>query len=339
MSNKYKISLFVIASALAMSAYVAIYFYQFGRGVLAEWWLLNVTQKKEQIAQSHKDNRLLIVSGSNGLFGFNSNVVSKETGYDVINMAMHAGLDLSYYRMIIEDNVRRGDIVVMPLEFSYYSREDAYTGWFVDNIIAWGDFYLRWETLWKKVEFFSHTSLSKVVSGLVAPVKQNYDSLDKVLAFTNTDGKYYGYSYKSLNNRGDLNRFNFVTDLVKDLTHNQDKWKIVLSYGKDNEKITEHTIDELIKIKRIVEERGARLYVSWPTTMQTKYFNDTDSEAVRMTREVKKQLSEIGISTLCNPFYANLPQRYFLDTYYHLNGDGAKIRSDKFSQCIKQELK
>ncbi|EHJ7990358.1 hypothetical protein KB270_002480 [Escherichia coli] len=339
MNNKSKIILFAIAVLLSMSAYVSLYFYQFGRGVLAEWWLLNVTQKKIQIAESHKGKRVFIVAGSSGIFGFNSDIITERTGFDVINMSMHAGLDLSYYRMIIEKTVRGGDTVIMPLEFSYYRRADEYTGWFVDNIMAWGSDYLKWNTIWKNVEFFSHVSLSRVVTGLVSPIKHNYDSLEKVMAFSNPSGTYNGYSYKSLNARGDINRFNFMHWSVKELIDQHDKNRGTLSYGNGNVTITSHTMRELLKIKNFVESRGALLYISWPTTMQTKYFNPDNAGAKMLVDDVKEQLSEKGFKFLCDPFYANLPQFYFLDTYYHLNGDGAKIRSERFSQCLNDEMK
>lgn len=339
MSNKSKITAFALAAVLSMSAYVALYFYQFGRGVLAEWWILNVTQKKVQIAESHEGNRVFLVAGSSGIFGFNSDLISEKTGMDVINMSMHAGLDLSYYRMLIEQTVRKGDTVIMPLEFSYYRRADEYTGWFVDNIMAWGGDYLKWNTAWKNVEFFSHVSLSRVVTGLVAPIKKNFDSLEQVHSFSNPSGTYDGYSYKSLNDRGDINRFNYMHWSVKELIDHQDKNRGTLSYGNGHVTITDHTMAELTKIKALVEGRGAKFYMSWPTTMQTKFFNPDNAGAKMLVEDVKSQLTAKGFKFLCDPFYANLPQSYFLDTYYHLNGDGARVRSERFAQCLNDEMK
>lgn len=339
MGNKSKIILLVLSSLVSMSAYVALYYYQFGRGVVAEWWLRNVTDKKIQIANDARGERLFLVAGSSGIFGFNSQLISQQTGKNVINLSMHAGLDLSYYRMIIEQVVRKGDTIILPLEFSYYSRNDEYTGWFVDNTMAWGYDYLHWNTLWKNVEFFSHVSLARVVTGVFAPIKSNFDDIEQVKKFHNTNGKYYGYSYKSLNDRGDINRFNFMHPRVKELISEQDKNKATLSYGSGHLNVSQHTKSELIKIKKIIESRNASLYISWPTTMQTKYFNSENVESKILVRDVTTQLEKIGFSFLCDPFYANLPQHYFIDTHYHLNGDGAKIRSERFAQCLIKELK
>ncbi|SUG34647.1 Uncharacterised protein [Salmonella enterica subsp. arizonae] len=79
----------------------------------AEWWVVNVQDKKEQISKDKKSNRIIFLAGSNGLFGLNSNIISNITEKNAINLAMHASLDISYYRMLLEKNITDGDIVIL----------------------------------------------------------------------------------------------------------------------------------------------------------------------------------------------------------------------------------
>ncbi|HAX7483228.1 TPA: hypothetical protein JTN37_004547 [Escherichia coli] len=339
MNNKTKISIFIVAFLTVMSCYIALFYYQIGRGVVAEWWLRNVTEKKLQISKNKPNERVIIVAGSNGLFGFDSDLIAKETGMDVVNLSLHAGLDLSFYRMMIEQTVRKDDVVVMPLEFSYYSLKDEYTGWFVDNMMAWGDDYLKWLSPWKKIEFLSHVSLSRVVTGVTSPIKNNFDSLQQVMRYSNNNGMYAGYNYKSLNNGGDINRFGFMHDLVKYMIADPDANRETLSYGKYDIQVSGHAIDELMTIKNIVQSRGATFYMSWPTTMKTKYFNENDAQSKYFVDAILTQLGEKGFSFICDPFYANLSPDYFLDTHYHLNGNGARLRSIKFAKCLNKIAK
>ncbi|EAR8005680.1 hypothetical protein E2S19_22090, partial [Salmonella enterica] len=100
MKAKLLIVIFITSAALIIAGYYDIFKYQIGRSVTAEWWVVNVQDKKEQISKDKKSNRIIFLAGSNGLFGLNSNIISNITEKNAINLAMHASLDISYYRML-----------------------------------------------------------------------------------------------------------------------------------------------------------------------------------------------------------------------------------------------
>ncbi|EAS9682350.1 hypothetical protein EOI71_22450, partial [Salmonella enterica] len=168
MKAKLLIVIFITSAALIIAGYYDIFKYQIGRSVTAEWWVVNVQDKKEQISKDKKSNRIIFLAGSNGLFGLNSNIISNITEKNAINLAMHASLDISYYRMLLEKNITDGDIVILPLEYEYYFRKNAYSEWFINNMLAWGGGYLSWLPIDKKIEFASHVSALRVIEGVMA---------------------------------------------------------------------------------------------------------------------------------------------------------------------------
>lgn len=80
-------------------------------------------------------SRLIIESGSNGHIGLDTAAISKALGMTAINVADNGGYDIEQKAARIAEHARPGDVVVLPLEWVYYSRQ-ALTDDFVDNLPA-----------------------------------------------------------------------------------------------------------------------------------------------------------------------------------------------------------
>ena len=87
---------------LLVLAYLAVFRFSFGSYTKSEWWIREIYQYKEYVASSIKQPKIIIASGSNALFGINSGVLEKITGYPVANMAVHGALDIDflYYKLM-----------------------------------------------------------------------------------------------------------------------------------------------------------------------------------------------------------------------------------------------
>ena len=120
-----KAKTFVFVTLMLLPLYVLIYvllfFYQLNAPVGASYWVDSLYKYKEYRMSKLDAPRLIIVGGSNVLFGINTEEVEKSTGYKVINFGVHAGMDFDYIYYRLKKNIHKGDIVVMPLEYSYYS--------------------------------------------------------------------------------------------------------------------------------------------------------------------------------------------------------------------------
>lgn len=310
-----------------------------GRSVKAEWWIVDVQKKKELIISQAKGSKIIILSGSNGLFGINSKTISEKVGIQTFNLSLHAGLDISYYQYLIEKHVKKGDIVIMPLEYEYYTKEGSYSDWFINNMNAWGESYLKSLALREKVSFFTHTSLFRVLNGALSSDKKMITPDIYIESHKgNESGFNYGYRYTSLNALGDFNLNDDKIEFSKQISSNLEKYKEELSYNKTKRVITSDSINSLMKINKLIKKKEARLYITWPATISSKFFNGLDSTSVAFTSQIASELHKANINTLCDEFYANMPAKYFLDSRYHLNSHGAKIRSDKLALCINDAI-
>ncbi|ELY4814808.1 hypothetical protein SM100_003628 [Cronobacter sakazakii] len=341
MNNRIKIGLFFASAIATLTAYGALFQYSTGAPGVASWWLKDVFVKKEQISKKTPGKRIVILSGSNGLFGFDGELISKETGMPVVNLAMHASLDMKFYEWVVERNVRKGDIVIIPVELNYYTLNDQYNSWFIDNIMAWGNDYLKWLGPVDYFKFMSHVELKKVASGALSNWFINHGSTYKSKLHDENeikshkyDGSFHEYDFRSVDNYGDILAPDENKRDALSLINDQDKNRAGLYYMK-NADVTPYGVDSVSSLLKKVESVGAKAVLTWPSTMKTKYFNKDDKQSVEWVDKIKTSMSSVGVEMMCSPWSVNIDQKLFYDTAYHLNKAGANQRSLAVIDCLK----
>ncbi|MET0743405.1 MAG: hypothetical protein ABWY78_08560 [Microvirga sp.] len=87
-------------------------------------WAAWAFRKKRDLIEREGSGRVVIVSGSNGLFGISAAELTRLTAHDTINAATHAGLPFELFDEELLRRLRPGDIALLPLESSLYLRQD-----------------------------------------------------------------------------------------------------------------------------------------------------------------------------------------------------------------------
>ena len=146
----FSIFLFLIAF---FSIYTLLFYFQLGAPLNAEWWIKNLYTYKDVRAKNITSRKIIIIGGSNALFGINSELIKKKTGLPVVNLATQAGLDIDFLYYKIKQHIKEGDVVVLPLEFEYYPRTGEVSDWFSQNMQAWGADYIKQLSLIDLVKF------------------------------------------------------------------------------------------------------------------------------------------------------------------------------------------
>lgn len=340
MNNKIKIALFFTSAIVALTLYNRLFQYSMNAPGIASWWLKDVFVKKEQISNETKGKRIVILSGSNGLFGFDGELINKETSMPVVNLAMHASLDMNFYEWVVERNVRKGDIVIIPAELNYYMLKDAYNSWFIDNVMAWGSDYLKWVSPAQYLKFMSHVELKKITSGALSNWYINNGSSYKSklhdeieIKSYKYDGSFHEYDFRSVDNYGDILAPNENKRDALPLINDPDKNKAGLFYMKHAD-VTSYGINSVSSLVKKVESVGATAVLTWPSTMRTRYFNKDDAQSVDWINKIKTSMSREGIEMACSPWSVNLEPTLFYDTAYHLNQAGAEKRTKAVLDCL-----
>lgn len=328
---------FVFLSSALFMGYFYLYFMQIGKPVVAEWWLKNTIEKKELISEATHGPRVVFISGSNSLFGISGDIIERKTGMKVVNLGLHANLDIDYLVYILRRNIKEGDIVIAPLEYQYYRKDNTPTSWVVTNMPAWGGEYLHTLSIYKQIRLISFTNKDRIIEGLMLKNENKYVSIDKVAsAAPSNNYSYKKYLYTSLDQYGSMQMAYYDQGVLVKMERRQDKYEDILSYGKDDLSFTKHAQMGINKLKEITESHGGKFYITWPASIKNKFFNKDDKQAQIFSKNIKDKLQGMNISVLCDPFYANLEFKMFTDTIYHLNRSGSIIRSERLAECLNQ---
>jgi hypothetical protein len=319
-----RISLFVKSAAFTALIVPLLYVLSLGRYERAEHWLSDVYFAKEYRAAHIVEPKIIVVSGSNSLFGFDSKTLENLIGKPVVNIAGHAGLSLEFHIKMVEKFAKAGDLIVMPLELGYYAASPDISSWQVANMSSWGARYMDWspELL---LSYFRHSSFTSLLTRtLIRRIPS--DSPDKVLATVEANStigaiEWHGYSYKSMSSRGDI----LLTSAPQIAIHDD-------SYS--NGEVSDFAIRQLQALKAHLTERGATLMLTWPVTMRNPLFDLRRPKDQSIVQSIKNRLSAEGLPIACNPEAFQFERQYFLETSYHINAEAAERRMESLAACM-----
>lgn len=334
MRAKNFVILVIVFVPVLFTTYLLLFLFQLNASVSADYWVNDAYTYKDYRAKSMQSKKIIILGGSNALFGINSEVIEKLTGYPVLNLATHAGLDMDYLYYKLKQHIGQEDIVVMPLEFSYYTASDNITDLFSNNMMSWGRDYLLQLPFTDFLEFVLVAEPDRVLAGVVKQIetrginhnlltqKEVVDTLQKI--WSTRDDKWRGYSYKSLNCFGDVN-------VALPLEYHKDS-----TYLKQGQEISSHFLKLYVKLEKLVRQHKGKLYLSYPVTMKNEKFDLTEMESRVRVKNLEKSLDAFDIKMYCNPALFNLDVEYFYNTNYHPNKYGALVRSENLAVCLNR---
>ena len=335
-ANKFLLIGFIL-QIIAFSSYVMMFYFQLEAPIKAEWWINNSYYYKDFRAKNIKSKKIIIISGSNSLFGINSKLIETKTGYPVSNLAVHASLDISFLYYKIKQHIQEGDTVVLPLEFPYYYRTDNFSNWFSNNMMAWGIDYLKKLPLIDLARFIVITEPSRILEGLIKKVEAN--GINKKLLnqkkvikqlnelWFNGGVKWRGYSHESLNQFGDINADEAVT-------YNKDT-----NYFDKKTIISSHFVKNYKKIEELVNKYHGTLYLTYPVTIRNKLFDLSKKKNQKNLTNLENLLKNQNIKIQCNAALFHLDRIYYFNTRSHPNKYGALIRSENLANCINRLIK
>jgi hypothetical protein len=102
-----------------------------------DWANLILSQKEKMAVNSPLEpQRILIVSASNSLFGLSAKTISQKTGLRTINLGSYGGLGGAYILSRAAKLIRKGDIILLPLEYEFYASSDISGDFKKDSSLA-----------------------------------------------------------------------------------------------------------------------------------------------------------------------------------------------------------
>lgn len=132
---------------LAGAAWIGLLYGQVGNPTPS--WVHHAYLRKQQAAEAVEGSKIVIVSGSNALFGIDSNLLSQTYRMPVINQGVNAALLLPYILYRSQQIVKPGDIVLLPLEYPLYLYHGETNIQLIDQILS-RDPGFFWQLGWQE---------------------------------------------------------------------------------------------------------------------------------------------------------------------------------------------
>jgi len=314
-----------------------------GRLIGTEDWVDLLLSQKEKLASrvSSNERRVLIVSGSNGLFGVSARTISQETGVEAINLSSHAGLGGDYILGRAKKFIREGDIILLPLEYGFYSS------------LGISDDFKKYDVLGRFLISYDRSSLHKIsaVSLLNFALENAFPIRGKKARKTKKE--YTSYFRGQLSKRDILERLKRQSvngRCYSGLTFNE-YGDETCNIGKEDAPVNPTVIGTAMPpsiedidpggyIERFVKfskERKAKIIPLYPVST---YTNDYQNLAFKKSaQKIKKFWEDQGIEFQDSLIDSLLAPDLMYDTNYHPRDTGRQQRTKSIISLIKKQLR
>jgi len=308
-----------------------------GRMVSTQDWVdLILSQKEKMAVNSPLDpERILIVSASNSLFGLSAKTISQKTGLRTINLSSHGGLGGAYILSRAAKLIRKGDIILLPLEYDFYSSSGISDDFKKNDLLA--RFMISYDrNSLKEISIASILNFvfSNTFSGNGKKEYMSYfrghldkkDILERLQQQHVNGGCYSGYT---LNEYGDET----CNMGYADAPVNPSVIKTAMPRSMPK-------IDPSGYIQRFVQlatNKGAKIIPLYPVSTYTDDYQDLAFE--KSAQKIKKYWQDLGIEFQDSLTDSLLPPNLMFDTNYHSKDIGREKRTKIIINVIENFLK
>ena len=275
-------------------------------------YLLEWTAKDELLHRPGLD-RVLLVGGSNVPYGINSRLLEALVGRPVVNLGLHAATGRELMLRQAEEGARRGDVVVLLLEYEQLQAE-------IPRPILLRTLMLNPRAL----RYVGPPHVSAVLDYGLLTLGDLPKSLVQRFTLPSAATRYGMYSLATFNGRGDAvwHRTAPPPRPLGDLKP---------PYAGP---VPPATVDRLNLFAARCRARGARPCFAFSPVLD------------RLGEPMRDRLGALGDSlqrsltmpVLNSPTELLLPESQFFDTPYHLTADGIRVRTTRLAESLGRYL-
>lgn len=289
--------------------YIFLVYTQIGNLTQSSKWISEAYELKESSAQIINSNKTVIVSGSNSLFGFDSIQLEQSWDMPVINTSVHAGLGLPYILNRSKRILNRGDIVILPIEYSFYQADDKPSEVYSDYILSRDGAYFRNLSLVDRLVVISSISTKRLYQG----IKLYFNSTLKP-----TQGIY---DVQNINSYGD--QINIEPDKMT-----KKEFLAIDGLSADiiaSSEISNNFIRSMDEYVNWAKDNGICI-IAMPSNHM--FFSEyKEKKYMGFLSKIKGYYASRDVKYLGNPLDYMYQKKFYFNTSYHLNSDGVQKRT------------
>jgi hypothetical protein len=267
---------------------------------------------KKGHADSIKEPKLIVTSGSNGLYGVSAEGLEEELGVPSVNMAIAAPLGLKYILQQARSVAQSGDCIVAPLEYSLYGNNE-FPDEYIDYVISLDPEHFRALSLTRKARFIAATSMRRFFLGFLRAVFRSPKTLseDQPPLPLNTHGD-------ETDNIGQ--KFDGVGGALENVLLQEDA-------------LSAAALRTLSGFIDDCEKNGVRFFAAYPSLFYSEaYLSETTRKKIAAI-EAFYASKNVPILGTFEDFLYPLEDMY--DSRYHLNAEGREKRTRQMLELLK----
>ena len=295
--------------------------FQIGGPTRSSAWVSDLYRIKTEIASSIEEPKLVLVGGSDVLFGINCQTIEAELDVPCVNGGTHAGLDTRYILHAARPWLQPGDTALLSLPYDLYTTTGTLRDILIDYVLAHDPGYLRSLRWTDRIPFFTGVTFARLLEGYEAKVSPPPpDTASR-------------YQAKNLNQYGD-ETINLQPERAQAFASDIEQ----LSFRKTNSGYLESSygMDEIRAFTNWCQQQNVRLLITYPNTLWfDEYKEDSQKAFFRSIEDFHKSLDVPIVGEYEDFLY---DKSMMFDTEYHLNVYGVRKRTKKIIQSLKTML-
>lgn len=290
---------------------------QSGRPTASSQWIADVYAMKTAAAKKIDRPKIVIVAGSNALFGIDSKMLERAFNRPVVNHGVNAGLLLPYVLLKSREALRPGDIVIMPLEYHFYTYDGVPNVQMIDQIFS-RDPAFFWELDWdEQLRMVWMMSLERMAEGYLARGGER--------------AMCGPYGWQNIDSRGDQTHNSAAEAIPWGYDWENLARELPRRYGADADNTRGWRWLE--RYVAWAKARGVRLILTPPTMMADPSYRSDPSER-RFYEGLPRRVEALGVPFVGNPYDFMYPREYYFNTDYHLTDTGRARHTQKLIEAL-----
>lgn len=311
--------IFTTSIFLGLLLHIVLFYFNLGMPNAQEKYINDWFAIKDHYACSISDPKIMFVSGSNTLFGVDTERIEHELHIPTVNYGTHAGL--SYYTLQrAKPLLHSGDIVILPLEYGFYTwHKDNLGGEFIPFILGYDPNYFDRLSVIQKFEFIKQTNTKDLLNFALMkyiPANQSVHKYDA--KYLNANGDMTNYSAKLQNS----------SEVLLD--------KIIPNYVFSELPLTPDAQAVLSNFVDYCHKNNITIYAAWPNFLwRDKEFSGSDLDGINA---IENFYNDHNVEILGNYTDCLYDAKLFYDTTDHLNADGKRIHTEYLIRLLRDKV-
>ena len=318
--NQYKSCLIVFVGATLAFLFFHVFLFYVNLGVPIEQdrYLQSRLEIKDNYAQSIAGRKIMIIAGSNAIFGIDAAQIEKTLKIPTVNYGVNAGLGYYLFERA-KKNLKKGDIVILPLEYRYYeSHKNVFENELAIYLTGYDKEYIN----------NSLSFLDKI--NLITQLRTRDLLRFSYQQIVPPNGEKQRGSREKLDINGDI-----LTNKIEDKKTDEELYAQVKDKVFSDLPLTDDADQKLSDFITWCKANNITVYATWPSYLcHNKVFSESDIEGIN---EIESFYQKHDVQILGNYSDFLYDVDWFYDTIYHLNERGKQKRTEHLLDLLRDK--